>query len=66
MQIKPLSVRKTVPAQCAPHLLFVLPKRRRSASGPEEKGAHALNLCTVTGLVIAIVGHGTNLGTIVE
>ena len=42
-----------------PHLLFVLPKRRRSAPGPEEKGAHAMNLCTVTGLVIAIVGHGT-------
>ena len=41
----------------APHLLFVLPKRRRSAPGPEEKGANALNLGTVTGLVIAIVGH---------
>ena len=53
----PRPVHKTVPAQCAAHLLFVLPKRRRSAPGPEEKGANALNLCTVTKLVIAIVGH---------
>ena len=57
-----MRVRRECPARCAPHLLFVLPKRRRSAPGPEEKGANAMNLCTALGLGIAIVGTSYSSG----
>ena len=34
--------------------------------GQKKRALNAMNLCTVTKLVIAIVGHGTDPGTIVE
>ena len=40
-----LPVCRPSPAYCAPRLLFVLPKRRRSAPGPEEKGAACGQRC---------------------
>ena len=60
------AVRKTVPAQIKTHFSFRSCAKRETVLGLQrEKGAHAMDLCTVTGLVIAIVGRGTNPDTIV-